>query len=253
MSRDQLKKLSEHNTEFVAKLFDKLYSPFVLWLLQTFYLKSQKYGKFLFQFSKSLKLSGVSFSGLATLHNHALSPSVSSFKEYKNSLIHKYLEDTHTEMQQFTGIFWLDNYNLFLKYTSLNFRPYENCNWTAFAIEISPVPIIKYEMPLTYNFTDKVAEKYGAFVKKSIKKIKSFQLQYQSVLYSPPIVKTQQRFLENFRPLALLESNIGSNKGLHSIILDKLTLLTRKFSNSYVILKCDINIYYRILKVVHIT
>jgi len=55
----------------------------------------------------------------------------------------------------------------------------------------------------------------------------------------------------NFKPIALFPENCGSTTGLEEILITRIKIIMGIYSNSYFTLKVDINLYYRILKVLY--
>lgn len=156
-------------------------------------------------------------------------------------------------MQNQVFVVWLDNFNLFLKYTSLRKSPYENCNWTSFAALISETASsqLPFEHPICYSI-DEDNSVYGILkevIQNNLKHIPHYDYKENFELFSPPLVQDAKPFLKKFYPISLLDCNIGSNTDLKKILLEKIQPMMENWDYTYIILTVDINIYYRILKV----
>jgi len=154
ISRSELTKL-EDDVDFKNKCFQNCNNGFIVSILQNCYGHSQCFGKFLYSYwSREFTWKGLSLHGLEILHKHQLAPSISNYQILHKSSIQDYKTETEQLLKKYFAIYWLDNYNLMLKYSSLRKTPYENCNWTVFAAKVSGIGLINYTIPTSYVFDD---------------------------------------------------------------------------------------------------
>lgn len=252
MTPKKVSKLS-NDLNYLTKLFDKLSNPFVISFFQVCYLRSQKNTNLLYNFAKQLQHSGLSNRGVDKLQLCGLAPSSRTAYVFKKTEIQNYLVDLNNSMLLQTNVLWIDNYNLMLKYTALKSKPYNNCNWTAFATKLSCFPKISFDINssvlVNYGITDNAVQLMEVLITNSIDEISSKSFT-KKILYSPPLVVVETPMMFNLKPKEIIGENIGSNEGLYNVLESKIKPFTEGvWASSYVILKCDINIYYRIIKV----
>jgi hypothetical protein len=252
LTKKKILKLSSE-PKYLIKLFDKLSNPFVVSFFQVCYLRSQKNANLLYDISKQLQFHGLSNTGVDILQYSGLAPRSRTVFVYKKTEIQNYLEALNNSMLLQTNVLWIDNYNLMLKYVALKSTPYRNCNWTAFATKLSGFPKISFDVNnpvlVNYGITAHAVELMEVLIANNIDEIGSMSLN-TNVLYSPPLVKVETPMMFNLKPMEIIGDNIGSNEGLYNVLESKIKPFTEGvWASSYVILKCDINIYYRIVKV----
>ena len=161
-------------------------------MLQMLYSRSQKCGKHLvFNFSQQLKWCGLSLLGINYLHQQLLAPSVETFRTLVTNSIEQYKSEVISAANKYCGIFWLDNFSRFLKFSSLRKSPYGNCNWTAFAIKLSQIELIQFTTPIPYKGIEQLSFEILKFVAtNTLSQIAQYKSAITEVLYSPPLVET---------------------------------------------------------------
>jgi hypothetical protein len=251
MNKSQLNDLS-NDSDALQNFIDKYANAFWLHLLQLSYGKSRKNGKLLVPNVNMLQSKGLSHSGVEVLHSQLLAPSVSTVKRHNNISLQAYQKELDVLVKKYSTMYWIDNFNMFLKYSSLRKSPYENHNWSAFACKISEQAPLLYTSRLEYTYHEQSHHILMELLDDNHESLCNYKSQYNNtqIKYSPPLVSnTTPKLLNNFFPIGLIDANCGSNQGLQNILLAILKPMVEQSGEYYIFLKVDINLYYRILKV----
>lgn len=241
--------------------------------------RSQKNTSQLFYLSLIQEWRGCSRGGMDISGKTGTTLASKTFQRHKDLLLAKHDAKIAAIRQGTCCILWVDNFNKFYVKSKLLIRtngPNINTDWTALGLSklnfaqpmdlqhlmsgsgnfltSFPDPLFR---PLIYNPLWKYFKEYDNFIE-----LYCWAGSISFSVFSTPIrlpiepgyVQTQEELvygsnigLKNFQPIDLLDYNIASTAGLCSVLRQ----LRQKFfrPGHYLMLKVDINIYWRIAKV----
>lgn len=250
-----------------------------MWMLHCMKSRSQKNTSQLFYLSLIQEWRGCSRGGMDISGKTGTTLASKTFKRHKDLLLEKHEANITAIRHHVCCILWVDNFNKFYVKSKLQIRtegPNINVDWTAIGLSkldfahpldlqhfvtnsgnvlnSFPEPLFQYSI---YNPLWKYFKKFdnfqGSFLwsTSASKDVFSTPLRGKiSATYAPTqeeLVYGSNIGLKNFQPVDLLDHNIGSTAGLCCVLRE----LRQRFfiPGQYLLMKVDINIYWRIAKV----